>query len=173
MLLWKLITLGIDSNDERTHGRVEHTATVRIAGGIVNTVPAVCGALDTKGASRYSSYVALMVFASIHVPVDAPERLAYRGCVLYRLKKIPKATVIPVIGDSWRIIHDGYRLSVERFAKYGPVWETWVFGARTVVVGNADLVKWCLNQEHESVEGTSRHCLHEVISRHTPWASFL
>lgn len=70
-----------------------------------------------------------------------------------RLRNVPKALVLPLIGDSPRLFHDGPRLARERFGKLGPVWQTWVLGQKTIVVGRADMIKWCLNREHDLLEG--------------------
>ena len=70
-----------------------------------------------------------------------------------RLKTVPKALVLPLIGDTTRLFHDGPRLAQERFGKLGPVWETWVLGQKTMIVGRGDMIKWCLNREHDLLEG--------------------
>lgn len=69
-----------------------------------------------------------------------------------RLKSIPKASVLPFIGDSIRLFEDGPRLAQERSEKLGPIWESWVFGERTFFVVKADMLKWCLNKEYDAVE---------------------
>ena len=66
-------------------------------------------------------------------------------CASRRLKPVPRAMVLPFIGDSASLVQDGERLARKRMRQLGTVYESWMFGERIVSVARPDLVKWCLN----------------------------
>ncbi|CAL8471479.1 g11021 [Coccomyxa elongata] len=82
------------------------------------------------------------------------------------LKAIPKASVLPFVGDSVRLFKDGPRLAQERFEKLGPIWESWLFGERMFFVAKADMLKWCLNKEYDAVESDWPTSTKVLLGRH-------
>jgi hypothetical protein len=72
------------------------------------------------------------------------------SCDIRRLKPVPKALVLPFIGDSASLLQDGERLAHKRMRELGPVYESWMFGERLISVARPDLVKWCLNNGEPS-----------------------